>query len=63
MAFYESLKWIGENKVRTSESVLICSDSMSLAMALDRGCWKDNDPWIKLIKDELHQLNSPQGPG
>ena len=27
---------------------------MSLAQALDNGSWKDSDPWIKLIKDELH---------
>ena len=33
---------------------MIFSDSMSLAQSLDKGSWKD--PWIKMIKEELHQL-------
>ena len=54
VAFYEAIKWIRNNEVPVNETILICSDSMSLAQALDNGSWKDSDPWIKLIKDELH---------
>lgn len=56
VAFYEAIKWIRSNEVPEQETVLICSDSMSLAQALDNGSWKDQDPWIKLIKDEIHEL-------
>ena len=56
VAFYEAIKWIRANEVPEQETVLICSDSMSLAQALDNGSWKDQDPWIKLIKDEIHEL-------
>ena len=56
VAFLKALTWIRENEVPARETVLICSDSMSLAQSLDKGSWKDPDPWIKMIKEELHQL-------
>ena len=56
VAFLEALKWIRANEVPDHETVLICSDSMSLAQSLDNNRWKDTDPWIKQIKDKLHEI-------
>jgi len=43
-------------KVPPNETVLICTDSMSLAQSLEKNHWKDPDQWIKMIKEQLHEL-------
>lgn len=59
VAFLEAIRWIhekGKEKDEDPGKVLICSDSMSLAQALDKNHWKDMDPWLKRIKEVLYEL-------
>ena len=59
VAMLEAVKWI-ENleQIAGSQTVLIASDSMSLAQTLKKDNWKDNDIWIKKIKDKICKLKS-----
>ena len=60
VAFLEAIRWIKANldtQLQASR-VLVCSDSMSLAQALDRNNWKDSDHWTKEIKEELHGMTT-----
>jgi len=58
VAFLEAIRWIKSylDPQPTRHNVLVCSDSMSLAQALDSNDWKDGDPWVKDIKKELHEM-------
>ena len=60
VAFLEAIRWIKDNLDNQPGplKVLICSDSMSLAQALDKKNWKDIDPWIKDIKEMLHEMKT-----
>ena len=56
VAFLEAIRWARDNEVPERETVLICSDSMSMAQAMEKSHWKDMDPWIKQIKEVLFEL-------
>ena len=60
VAFLHALEWIEGNELATGETgtILISSDSMSLAQSLRINNWKDKDPWLKLIKHTLCRLES-----
>ena len=50
VAFLEALKWLLDNP----QTSLICTDSLSLQEALLSNDWKDKDPWLKLIKENIY---------
>ena len=51
VALMKALEWIEENA--NEAEVLICTDSRSLQDALKENSWKDTDPWLKLIKQQI----------
>ena len=60
VALLNALKWVAkeETKEKTLEHVLICTDSMSMAMALENHKWKDPEHWMKEIKLQLSILKT-----
>ena len=56
----EAVKWTKRTRSNQEAplTVLVCSDSRSLAEALHKNHWKDNDYWLKLIKDEIHDMEA-----
>ena len=52
----EAMRWV-KNREATEGSmkVLICTDSMSLTQALEKDNWKDQDYWVKQIKDVIYE--------
>ncbi len=44
------------NEQKALLKFLICSDSKSMCDALKQNNWKDRDPWLKKIKEEMYQL-------
>ena len=54
MALVEALKWLLENP----QTSLICTDSLSLHEALLNNNWKDKDPWLKIIKENIYRSTS-----
>ena len=60
VALLEALEWITITAISEHRpiKVLICSDSKSMAMSLQNSHWKDDDPWLKRIKEKIHQMQS-----
>ena len=60
VALLEALEWITITAISEHRpiKVLICSDSKSMAMSLQKNHWKDDDPWLKRIKEKIHQMQS-----
>ena len=60
VAFLNALEWIAdeENKGKHPDEILICTDSMSMAMALQNHKWKDPEHWLKEIKLQLDAIKS-----
>ena len=59
VAMLEAIKWTQEMQSEMDTlKVLICTDSRSLADALNRNHWKDDDPWLKQIKDLVYGLRA-----
>ena len=54
VALVEALKWLLENP----QTSLICTDSLSLHEALLNNNWKDKDPWLKIIKENIYRSTS-----
>ena len=59
MPFLQELRWIKSQGETADEckTVLICTDSMSLAKSLENDHWKDADPWLKEIKNLPHTIH------
>ena len=52
----EAVRWTNTEQMKQEEqlNVLVCTDSRSLADSMRSNNWKDNDHWLKQIKDEIH---------
>ena len=60
VALLNALEWVAEEETKGKklEQVLICTDSMSMAMALENHKWKDPEHWMKEIKLQLSILKT-----
>ena len=59
VAMLEAIRWTRLKEVEMgSLKVLICSDSKSLAEALSLNHWKDDDPWLKQIKNLAYDMRA-----
>ena len=60
VALLEAIKWTqnADTQERQTLKVLICSDSRSMVDALRQNHWKDDDPWLKQIKELLYHLQA-----
>ena len=51
VALLEALNWLLENP----QTSLICTDSLSLHGSLASNNWKDKDPWLKGIQENIYR--------
>ena len=57
VALLEAIRWT-LTQAKPSLKVLICTDSRSMVDALRQNHWKDDDPWLKQIKELLYHLQA-----
>ena len=49
-----ALEWINDNPL----DCVICTDIRSMHQAMEKNDWRDTDPWIKQIKELVHQIDT-----
>jgi ribonuclease HI len=56
----EAVKWTKAAEANQAEplKVLVCSDSKSMADALHKNHWKNDDFWLKQITDEIYEMDA-----